>query len=145
MPVYAYFVGSQVFEHSVSNSYSITIEKPKLSVYTEKSSYESDESLQVSGYGNPGDTIKLLLKSSTGQVVPSENSAWVYGAVIISSDGTYVASFGTLPSNLSAGTYTDTATSLSSGTSASTKITIKSAPVLETIDIVGNAYYTSIS
>ena len=30
MPVYAYFVGSQVFEHSVSNSYSITIEKPKI-------------------------------------------------------------------------------------------------------------------
>ena len=145
MPVYAYFVGNQVFEYSVSNSYSITIEKPKLSVYTEKSSYESDESLQVYGYGNPGDTIKLLLKSSTGQVVPSENSAWVYGGVIISPDGTYVASFGTLPSNLSAGTYTVTATSLSSGTSASTKITIKSAPVLETIDIVGNAYYTSAS
>ena len=53
--------------------------------------------------------------------------------------------FGTLPSNLSAGTYTVTATSLSSGTSASTKITIKSAPVLETIDIVGVAYYTSYS
>ena len=51
MPVYAYFVGNQVFEYSVSNSYSITIEKPKLSVYTEKSSYESDESLQVYGYG----------------------------------------------------------------------------------------------
>ena len=138
MPVYAYFVGSQVFEYSVSNQYSITVVKPSLSVYTEKSIYETGESLQVYGYGNSGDIIKIVLKSPTGQVVSAESTT-------ISSDGgniLYIASFGTLPSNLSTGIYTVTATSLSSGISASTVITIKSAAVFETIDIVGDAYFT---
>nr|AIE97943.1 hypothetical protein, 4-oxalocrotonate tautomerase-like protein [uncultured marine thaumarchaeote KM3_03_F11] len=138
LSVYAFFAGSQVFEHSTSNVYSITIEKPSLSVYTEKYSFEAGESLLVYGYGNPGDRINLILKSPTGQTVLSEST-------IINSDGTYVEYIGTLSSNLSAGTYTVTATSSSFGISDSTEIIIESAAVFETIDIVGDVHYTSPS
>nr|AIF14057.1 asn/thr-rich large protein family protein [uncultured marine thaumarchaeote KM3_65_H02] len=139
MPVYAYFVGSQVFEHSVSNSYSITIEKPTLSVTTEKFSYETGESLKVYGYANSNDRINLVLKSPTGQVVLSKSN------IPTGSLGLFSHTFDTLPSNLSVGTYTVTATSSFFGTSASTKIAIESDAVFETIDIVGVAYYTSYS
>ena len=138
LSVYAFFAGSQVFEYSTSNLHSITIEKPSLSVYTEKYSFEAGESLLVYGYGNPSDRINLILKSPTGQTVLSEST-------IISSDGTYVEYIGTLSSNLSAGTYTVTATSSSFGISDSTEIIIESAAVFETIDIVGDVHYTSPS
>ncbi len=132
IPVFAYFVGTQIFEHSMSGSYSVTIEKPSLSLFTEKTTYQAGELLIAFGYGNPGDIINISLRSQQGQIMAD--------SVSVRTDGTYSAFFDLL--GLSEGTYTVTAASSSFGITDSVTIFVEAKIIPETIDIVSDVYFT---
>jgi len=132
IPVFAYFVGTQIFEHSISDSYSVTIEKPSLSLFTEKTIYQAGELLIAFGYGNPGDIINISLRSQQGQIMAD--------SVSVGTDATYSVFFDLL--GLSEGTYTVTAASSSFGITDSVTIFVETKAVPEAIDIVGDVYFT---
>jgi hypothetical protein len=132
IPVYAYFNGNQVFDHSVSDSYSITIEKPSLSLFTEKTNYKAGELLIAYGYGSPGDTITVSLRSQQGQIMSN--------SVKVASDSSYTIFFDL--TGLSQGSYTVTAISSSFGITDSTTIFVEAKEILESTNIVGDVYFT---
>jgi len=132
IPVFAYFGGNQVFDHSISDSYSITIEKPSLSLFTEKTSYKAGELLIAYGYGSPGDTINVSLRSQQGQIMSN--------SVKVAFDGSYTIFFDL--TGLSQGSYTVTASSSSFGIADSTTIFVEAKVIQETIDIVADVYFT---
>ena len=132
IPVFAYFGGNQVFDHSISDSYNITIEKPSLSLFTEKTSYKAGELLIASGYGSPGDTINVSLRSQQGQIMSN--------SVKVASDGSYTIFFDL--TGLSQGSYTVTAISSSFGITDSTTIFVEAKEILESTNIVGSVYFT---
>ena len=132
IPVYAYFGGNQVFDHSTSGSYNITIERPSLSLFTEKTSYKAGELLIAYGYGSPGDTINVSLRSQQGQIMSN--------SVKVASDGSYLVFFDLI--GISQGSYTVTATSSSFGITDSTTIFVEAKEILEAIDIVGDVYFS---
>jgi len=131
IPVYAYFMGNQVFDHSISNSYNITIEKPSLSLFTEKTSYKAGELLIAYGYGSPGDTVNVSLRSQQGQIMSS--------SVKVAPDGSYTIFFDLI--GISQGSYTVTATSSSFGITDSTTIFVETKEIPEEIDVVGDVYF----
>ena len=135
IPVFAFYIGNQIFKTSISDGYNITIEKPILSVSTSATEFKPGDSIAVYGDGTPGDRISVSIRSNSGQVVASE-------IVSVSSDGSYfVILF--LSSALSDGTYTVTASSSNFNISDSTQINV-TAKIPETISIRGNAYYRGI-
>jgi hypothetical protein len=132
IPIFAFYEGNSVLNPSMSDKYDITLEKQSLSVFTEKSTYESGEQLYVYGYGNPNDQITVELKSPQGKVVDSKSAQ-------VSSDGNYYAFFNLEDS--SNGLYTIKVTSSSYGISDSVTIQIEKPKVVDVIDIVGNVYF----
>ena len=137
LPVFSFFRGNQIYDQAISDPHNITIEKPSLSVFTDKTTYKTGESLIVYGYGYPGDKITISSKSPKGNIISSKET-------IVSSDGSYGVVMGTLSTTLTEGTYTITATSSSFGASDSVRINIEAEEVVlpKSIDIVGDVFYT---
>ena len=129
-----YFAGNKIFEHSESTTYQITIETPSLSVSTDKTTFETGETLVAYGYGNSGDTVKVTLTSQQGQTILSKNT-------LVAQDGTYFVVLGVLPDTLLKGTYTLTASSASFGITDSITINIEPKAVFESVDIVAHVFF----
>jgi len=137
--IFSDFAGSQIFKSSVSEAFSLILEIPNLSIFTEKETYELNDSMVVFGNGIPNDTITFKITREDGKL-----DIYPHNAETVSDSGTYSAFFGggALLDLRDDGTHTITAISSDYGITASTSFNVKTPVVIKTTNIVGEVFFT---